>query len=44
MDLMPFIKRGKSEEKTESRKERVAEKKNPGLEKKEKVHKSKKRR
>jgi len=43
MDLMPFIKTGKREEKTESRKEKSSEKKTPAKERKEKVHKTGKR-
>ena len=41
LNLMPFIKAKQSEEKTESRQERSAEKKNPKMEKSEKVHKGK---
>jgi len=46
LDLMQFIKNkpGKTEEKTESRKERSAENIKPKMEKSEKVHKSKKKR
>lgn len=43
MDLMPFIKTCKREEKTESRKEKSSEKKTPAKERKEKVHKTGKR-